>query len=468
MPERSAGRALLKWALLWLICLPALAGAADLPDFRALVRAEGATVVNIQADRPSLADTETAGSSGGIPEWLKRLEPEHPDVPEPRDDEGPAVGSGFILSQDGYILTNAHVIDGASALRVRLNDKRAFRAAVVGADRDSDIALIKIDATGLPVVRLGDPEALEVGEWVVAIGSPFGFEQSVTAGIISARGRVFPQESYVPFIQTDVAINPGNSGGPLFNLKGEVVGINSQIYSRTGGFMGVSFSIPIDLAMRIADQLKSSGEVRRGRIGVSIQEVTPHIARAFALDRLEGALVGTVEPDSPADRAGVKSGDVIVRFDDVVVRGSDDLPRIVGAVKPGSEVSMDIWRQGKRMSMPVTVGVWQHDSDTMMVPMQSRPEPPHLGLDVSVPNRAELVGRGARAGLLVEAASGPALAANLAPGDLLVATVRNGRLNSLGSVEALDVAIRSLADGEALVLLVQRGGGRSYVAIERP
>ncbi len=449
------------------VVAPALVQAqSSLPDFRALVRREGAKVVNIQAEREP-ASANAPAHEVQIPDWLRRIQPDHPDMPGIPDEGGPAVGSGFILSEDGYILTNAHVIDGASTLRVRLNDKRDFTARLVGADADSDVALIKIDARALPVVTLGNPDALEVGEWVVAIGSPFGFEQSVTAGIVSARGRVFPQESYVPFIQTDVAINPGNSGGPLFNLRGEVIGINSQIYSRTGGFMGVSFAIPIDLAMRIADQLKSGGTVRRGRIGVSIQEVTPPLARAFALDRLQGALVGMVEPDSPSDKAGVRTGDVILRFDGVLVRASDDLPRIVGAVSPGARVDMDIWRDGTQLTLPVTVGRWESAHVAAVRPQQSRALPTRLGLEVTEPTRAALVGMGARSGLLVDDAKGPAASANIGAGDLIVAAVRGGKLQALDRIETLDTAINALADGEALVLLIQRGGGRSYVTVER-
>lgn len=433
---------------------------SGLPDFRALVRSEGASVVNIRAERRAEAMV-----GQGLPDWLRRLQPDHPSIEEQEPERAPAVGSGFVISDDGFILTNAHVVADADSLRVRLNDKRDFDARIIGTDPDSDVALIKIDAQALPVARLGDPDALEVGEWVVAIGSPFGFEQSVTAGIVSARGRVFPQESYVPFIQTDVAINPGNSGGPLFNLAGEVVGINSQIYSRTGGFMGVSFAIPIDLAVRIAEQLKSGGTVRRGRIGVSIQEVTPPLARAFSLARFEGALVGVVEPGSPADEAGVRSGDVILRFDGVQVRASDDLPRIVGAVLPGSRVQMDLWRGGERMSVPVTVGSWESEAVVAPPRMSVAEVPPRLGLALSEPNRAELVGRGAQSGLLVDAARGPAERANIAPGDLLVAAVRDGRHQSLTSIEVFDAAIGRLDDGEALVLLVQRSGGRSYVSV---
>jgi serine protease Do len=438
---------------------------ALLPDFRALVRAEGPKVVNIQAERQSLPVGPVADER--LPDWLKRLQPEHPELPAEPQDDRPSVGSGFILSEDGYILTNAHVIDGASVLRVRLNDKRDFAARVIGADKDADIALIKIEARDLPVVRLGEPDALEVGEWVVAIGSPFGFEQSVTAGIISARGRVFPQESYVPFIQTDVAINPGNSGGPLFNLNGEVVGINAQIYSRTGGFMGVSFAIPIDLAMRIAEQLRSSGTVHRGRIGVSIQEVTPQLARAFALERLEGALVGMVEPDSPAAEAGIRPGDVILRFDQVVVRGSDDLPRIVGAVSPGERVPVVVWRQGEELQLETVVGEWARPTQVFMAPPPQRPMPARLGLEVVVPSRAELVGMGVNAGLRVKSSAGPAASARLEPGDLIVAAVKGGRQQRMRGVPDLDAAIAGLEEGEALVLLVQRGSSRSFVSIER-
>ena len=273
----------------------------------------------------------------------------------PRDFESKSLGSGFIISSDGYILTNTHLVDAADEINVKLTDKREFRAKLIGADRRTDIALLKIDATGLPKVTQGDPEKLKVGEWVVAIGAPFGFENSVTAGIVSAKGRSLAQENFVPFIQTDVAINPGNSGGPLFNMKGEVVGINSQIYSRTGGFMGLSFAIPIDVATDISNQLIASGKVSRGRIGVLIQEVTKELAESFGLPKPSGALVASVQKGGPAEKAGVEPRDVILKFDGKMVTSSGDLPRIVGATKPGAKVQMQVWRNGATKEITITV-----------------------------------------------------------------------------------------------------------------
>jgi serine protease Do len=313
----------------------------ELPDFTGLVEQYGAAVVNIST-------VQTQQIQGA------QIFPEIPNIPEdspffeffrrymqpfsgPRRYESKSLGSGFIISKDGYILTNAHVVESANEITVKLNDKREFRAEVIGTDRKTDVALIKIDAKNLPEVTQGNPEKLKVGEWVIAIGSPFGFENSVTAGIVSAKGRSLAQESYVPFIQTDVAINPGNSGGPLFNMRGEVVGINSQIYSRTGGFMGLSFAIPINVATEIADQLKAHGKVSRGRIGVMIQEMTEELAESFGLSQARGALVVSVEKDGPADKAGVEVRDVILKFDDKDIAVSSDLPRIVGNTKPNTK-----------------------------------------------------------------------------------------------------------------------------------
>jgi serine protease Do len=280
-----------------------------------------------------------------------------PGIPgEPREFQSRSLGSGFIVSADGYILTNAHVVDAADEILVRLTDKRELKARVIGADKRSDVALIKIEATSLPTVRFGDPNVLKVGEWVVAIGSPFGFDNSVTAGIVSAKGRSLPQENYVPFIQTDVAVNPGNSGGPLFNLQGEVVGINSQIYSRSGGFMGISFAIPIDVAMDVQAQLRAAGKVSRGRIGVVIQELSKELAESFGLSQATGAVVNAVESGGPADKAGVEAGDVILKFDGKTVNSSSDLPRLVAATRPGSKATMQLWRKGASREVSVVVG----------------------------------------------------------------------------------------------------------------
>src|SRR5438874_9574212 len=342
-------------AALWLAAFSIAAVAQrDLPDFTRVVEEQGNAVVNIsttQAVRRSAALPQVPGiEDEEVLEFFRRFIPRQPGPGQPgQPGQGPApraesrsLGSGFVISQDGYVLTNAHVVEGADEITVKFTDKREFKAKVIGADKRTDIALIKIDATGLPAVRFGDPAKLKVGEWVVAIGSPFGFENTVTAGIVSAKGRSLPQENFVPFIQTDVAINPGNSGGPLFNMRGEVVGINSQIYSRTGGFMGLSFAIPADVALDVQKQLKEKGRVARGRIGVVIQEVTRDLATSFGLERARGALVNSVEKGSPADRAGIEASDIIIGFDGKP-ENSSDLPRLVGSTRPGSQAAVEVW-----------------------------------------------------------------------------------------------------------------------------
>ena len=323
-------------------------------------------------------------------EFFRRFIPRSPGVPR----ESQSLGSGFVISGDGYILTNAHVVEGADEINVRLTDKREYKAKVIGADKRTDVALIKIEANDLPTVRFGDPAMLRVGEWVVAIGSPFGFDNTVTAGIVSAKGRSLPQENFVPFIQTDVAINPGNSGGPLFNLQGEVVGINSQIYSRTGGFMGLSFAIPIDVALDVQRQLREKGHVSRGRIGVLIQEVTRDLATSFGLDRPRGALVNSVEKGSPADKAGIQATDIITRFGGKTVESSSDLPRIVGGTAPGSRVDVEVWRKGEARMLDITVGELKEDRiaarDTSREGRQAPPAANRLGIVVAeLTERAE-------------------------------------------------------------------------------
>src|SRR6266446_5576459 len=358
-------RALLFYLLLW---TPSalLAQGRELPDFTELAERQGPTVVNISTTQarerragPQIPNIE---EDDPLYDFFRRFVPRQPGPGQgPREFESRSLGSGFIISTDGYILTNAHVVDSADEITVRLTDKRDFKARVIGADRRTDLALIKIEATGLPAVRMGDPNRLRVGEWVVAIGSPFGFDNTVTAGIVSAKGRSLPQENFVPFIQTDVAINPGNSGGPLFNMRGEVVGINSQIYSRTGGFMGLSFAIPIDVAMDVQKQLREKGRVARGRIGVVIQEVTRDLATSFGLDRPRGALVNSVEKGSPADRAGIEASDIILSFDGKTVESSSDLPRIVGSTRPGSQAAVEVWRKGAARKLSITVGELQEE-----------------------------------------------------------------------------------------------------------
>src|SRR6476619_4022945 len=335
-------RKLLLDAFLLLPCC-LLAQGRDGPDFSDFVDKQGAAVVNISTTQTVRGQTAPPGSEEDpFYDFFRRFGPPQP----PRDYETRTLGSGFIISQEGYILTNSHVVEAADDITVRLTDKREYKAKVIGSDKRSDVAVLKIDANGLPVVAIGDPSKTRVGQWVVAIGSPFGFENTVTAGIVSAKGRTLPQENFVPLIQTDVAINPGNSGGPLFNMKGEVIGINSMIFSRTGGFMGLSFAIPIDVALDIQKQLKDKGRVARGRIGVVIQEVTRDLATSFGLDRPRGALVNSVEKGSPADKAGVEATDIIVSFDGKQVESSSDLPRLVGSTRPGSTASLEVWRKG--------------------------------------------------------------------------------------------------------------------------
>lgn len=327
-----------------------------LPDFSALVETAGPAVVNIstvQTVRREDAFPRIPGLPDDDPlyDFFRRFIP-----PAPREYQTRSLGSGFFISEDGYLLTNAHVVRDASEVTVKLTDRREFTANVVGVDVRSDVAVLKIDGSDLPTVRIGDPGQARVGEWVLAIGSPFGFENTVTAGIISAKGRTLADETHVPFLQTDVPINPGNSGGPLFNLDGEVIGINAQIYSRTGGYMGLSFAIPIDVAMNVAEQLRATGKVVRGRLGVRIQELTPDLARSFSLDRPAGALVATVEPGSPAARAGLQTGDVIRRFNGREIENANDLPPLVASTRPGTRVELEVWRNGAPRRLNATVG----------------------------------------------------------------------------------------------------------------
>lgn len=350
--------------LFFLVSSPlAMGQGRGLPDFTELVERQGPTVVNIsttQVVRGKMPASPGVDENDPMFDFFRRFVPRQPNA-SPREFDNKSLGSGFIITADGYILTNAHVVEAADEVAVRLSDKREFKARIIGADKRTDIALLKIDAIGLPVVKLGDPNQMKVGEWVLAIGSPFGFDSSVTAGIVSAKGRSLPQENYVPFIQTDVAINPGNSGGPLFNMRGEVVGINSQIYSRSGGYMGLSFAIPIDVAMDIQSQLRSSGRVTRGRIGVVIQEVSKELADSLGLARPQGGIVSSVEKGGPADKAGLEPGDVILKFDGKPINSSADLPRLVGGTRPGSQALLQVWRKGAFREVPIKIGEMQDE-----------------------------------------------------------------------------------------------------------
>jgi serine protease Do len=455
--------------LLGTVSALAIAQAGNLPDFSRLVEEQGAAVVNIsttQAPRraslpqvPNIEDEEML-------EFFRRFIPRQPG-PGPGP-ESRSLGSGFIISADGYILTNAHVIDAADEIDVRLTDKREFKAKVVGADKRTDVALIKIEAGNLPMVRMGDPARLKVGEWVVAIGSPFGFENTVTAGIVSAKGRSLPQENFVPFIQTDVAINPGNSGGPLFNMKGEVVGVNSQIYSRTGGFMGLSFAIPINVALDVQRQLREKGRVSRGRIGVVIQEVTKDLAASFGLKKPSGALVNSVETGSPADKAGIEATDIITRFDGKEVDSSRDLPRIVGATRPGSRVLLEVWRKGASRMLTITVGELTEERvaarDTPPAPQTAPLAANRLGVVVSELNAQQKRDLKLASGLVVTEVRAGARA-ELRRGDVLLKLVHNGQQTDLKTTEQLNRLLAGLEKHAVITFLVRRGESTAFVSV---
>ncbi|MFA6971217.1 MAG: DegQ family serine endoprotease [Gallionella sp.] len=438
--------------------LPAYA--AGLPDFTELVEKQAAAVVNISTTQRISPPNFPEGDP--FFEFFKRFAP-----PVPREQESQSLGSGFIISADGYIMTNAHVVDHAEKITVRLTDKREFSAKVIGADKRTDVALLKIEADSLPKVVVGDPGKLKVGEWVIAIGSPFGFDSSVTAGIVSAKGRSLPQDNFVPFIQTDVAINPGNSGGPLFNMSGEVVGINSQIYTRSGGSMGLSFAIPIDVATQVADQLRTSGTVTRGRIGVTIQEMTRELAESFGLSQPSGALISSVEKGGPADKAGIEASDVILKFDGKVVKSSADLPRIVAAYTPGSKVMVELWRKGAAKQVTVVVARMPEDGKLAQtvkgLANEAAKMVQRLGIALRELSREQLLELQSNSGLLVEEVKGEAArAAGLQRGDVLLA-IGNIPLQSLNQLIEI---IRQVPKGRNVALLVRRGDSATYVAIK--
>ena len=441
------------------------AARGSLPDFSTVVEANKAAVVNITS-------THNARRTGGgaaapqLPEGLqdhplfeffRRFEIPMPDVPR----EG--LGSGFIVEPDGIILTNAHVVQGADEVLVRLPDRREFKGTIVGVDPPTDIAVVRIDAKDLPTVRLGDPSKVKVGEWVLAIGSPFGFENTVTAGIVSGTSRSLPEGTYVPFIQTDAAVNPGNSGGPLFNLDGEVIGINSAIYSRTGGYQGIAFAIPIDVAASVKTQLVKNGKVERGRLGVNIQPVTQSLAKSFGLERPTGALVAGVEPGSPAAKAGLQSGDVVLSVNGRPIDRSSELPPIVAATKPGSQAQLEIWRAGRKQSVKVTVGELKPEQTASAgaprrgaAPAQ---ESGRLGLAVrplTDSEKKQFKGQG----VLVEDASGPAAKAGIQPGDVVMA-VNNTPVTSPEQLRSLVEKAKG-----TVALLVRRGEASLYVPVD--
>ncbi len=447
--------------------------AASLPDFTGMVEAYGPAVVNISTKQKK---TIKRGLGHGL---------KIPDLPDdsPLNDlfrhffeeeqgggrqfNSTSLGSGFIISSDGYIMTNHHVVDGADEILVRLNDRREFKAEVIGSDKASDTALLKIEADGLPIVKTGKSKELKVGEWVLAIGSPFGFDHSVTAGIVSAKGRSLPRENYVPFIQTDVAINPGNSGGPLFNLDGEVVGVNSQIYSRTGGFMGLSFSIPIEVAMRVANQLKSDGHVTRGWLGVVIQDVTRDLADSFGMQHPKGALVAKVLPDSPAEKAGVKTGDVILSYNGEELHNSSQLPPLVGASEIEDGADLLILRKGREQHIKVNIGELPGEEELAANSTRGgNTRVKLLGImvkDITKEQRERLDMRGG--GVLVTSLKqGAASEAGMQQGDV-IQVINNIQVNS---VREFSEIVSKLPHGKTVAILVHRKTGPRFLALNVP
>jgi serine protease Do len=434
--------------------------AASLPDFAALAEHYGPAVVNVAVvgKQQQVADFPGVSPNDPFYDFFRRFGQQgRGGNPQPLRGEG----SGFIVSPDGYILTNAHVVENADEVTVKTTDRREYTAKVVGVDEQSDVAVLKIEAKNLPTVQLGNPDKLRPGEWVVAIGSPFGFENSVTAGIVSATSRAMPGGNYTPFIQTDVAVNPGNSGGPLFNMNGEVVGINSQIYSRTGGYMGVSFAIPINVASSVKDQLIKTGHVTRSRIGVSIQDVTAQLAESFGLDRPRGALVGQVEDDGPGAKGGIKAGDVILKVDGDTIETSSQVPVLVAAKKPGSPVSIEVWRNGGTKEL--TVRPVQMEDKSQRVAnndAQQSDETSKLGLAVRPLTQQEKRQAETEGDLLVEQVDGPAAGAGVQPGDIILGV--NGA--KVKSIDELRAAAKK-RNGKVVALLIERDNAQIFVPV---
>ncbi len=443
---------------------------AGLPDFTELVDRVGPAVVNIRTLERGRGAAAAAEVDPSIEEFFRRFGIPLPGRPDQRraprgNDEEPqqrGVGSGFVLSADGYIMTNAHVVDGADELLVTLTDKREFKARIIGTDKRTDVALVKIEATGLPFVKIGDSTKVKVGEWVMAIGSPFGLENSVTAGIVSAKAR--DTGDYVPFIQTDVAINPGNSGGPLINLRGEVVGINSQIYSRSGGFMGISFAIPMDEALRVSDQLRANGRVIRGRIGVQIAPVTKEVAESIGLGKPAGALVQSVEAAGPAEKAGLEAGDIIVKVDGKAVEKSGDLPRMIGNTKPGTRATLQVFRRGNTRDLAVVVGEFEADRPVRRAQAEpdAAPAPKNaLGLVVSDLSDAQKKEMRLRVGVRVDVVEGPAARAGVREGDIIVALDNT----DIGDAKQFATVAARVEKARTVSVLVRRGDGSAYLVI---
>ncbi|KVE94137.1 serine peptidase [Burkholderia vietnamiensis] len=456
----------------------------SLPDFADLVEKVGPAVVNIR----TTANVPVPGPRGSLPpgfdngdmsEFFRRFfgiplpqapgnggsSPKGAPTPDnpPDTEQNRGVGSGFIVSADGYVMTNAHVVDDADTIYVTLTDKREFKAKLIGVDDRTDVAVVKIQAANLPVVAIGDSTKVRVGEWVVAIGSPFGLDNTVTAGIVSSKSR--NTGDYLPFIQTDVAVNPGNSGGPLINMQGEVIGINSQIYSRTGGFMGISFAIPIDEAMRVADQLKATGKVTRGRIAVAIGEVTKDVADSIGLPKAEGALVSSVEPGGPADKAGIQPGDIILKFNGRSVDAASDLPRMVGDTKPGAKATVTVWRKGQARELPITIAETPAETTAKAEQRKSAPQKPRqansLGLTVSDIPAEQMKSLKLKNGVQIDGVDGPAARAGLQRGDIVL---RVGDTDITSAKQFADVTAQ-LDSQKAVAVLVRRGDNTQFVPV---
>lgn len=459
---------------------PVWAQSRALPDFTDLVEQVGPSVVNIRTSEKSRAATSGGGVDEQMLEFFRRFgipvppnlrqgprsdraQPQQPQL-QPDEEHPRGVGSGFILTADGFVMTNAHVVEGADEVIVTLTDKREFKAKIVGSDKRSDVAVVKIEATGLPAVKIGDITRLKVGEWVMAIGSPFGLENTVTAGIVSAKQR--DTGDYLPFIQTDVAINPGNSGGPLLNMRGEVVGINSQIYSRSGGFQGISFAIPIDEAARVSDQLRSTGKVTRGRIGVQIEQVSKEVAESIGLGKPQGALVRGVETGAPAEKAGIEAGDIITKFDGKQIEKSTDLPRMVGNVKPGTKAVVTVFRRGAVRDLSIVVAEVEADKPARRAAAPESKAPvagpaQALGLAVSDLSDAQKKDLKLKGGVKVDTAEGAAARAGLREGDVIL-SVANTEVSSVREFEA---ALTKADKSKAVNVLFRRGEWSQYALI---
>lgn len=450
----------------------------NLPDFTDLVEKASPAVVNIRTTERVRQRSGAPGDDDEMAEFFRRFfgvpmpgapapgTPPRRGQPPQQEEQSRGVGSGFIISQDGFVMTNAHVVADAETIYVTLPDKREFKAKLIGSDKRTDVALLKIEASGLPRLPLGDSNKIRAGEWVLAIGSPFGLDNSVTAGIVSAKGR--DTGDYLPFIQTDVAVNPGNSGGPLINLRGEVIGINSQIYSRSGGYMGISFAIPIDEALRVTEQLKTTGRVTRGRIAVAIGDVTKEVADSLGLGRARGALVGSVEPGGPAEKAGIEAGDIILKFNGRDIERASDLPRLVGDTKPGTRVPLQLWRKGATREVTITVTELEPDGKARA---SSSAKPKEEGAQASKPNALGLVVNDVpdarlkelklKSGVEVEVADGPALRAGIRPGDIIL------RLGDTDVTNArqFNELVRSLDKSRIAAVFVRRGDATQVLTL---